>query len=466
MPALLMLLTILAATPQPAARGVIEATIRGTAQPLEVELLRAGENNSWEEVAHQSLPATTRHVRFTDLDSGVYQVAVHGPAKTEIHSTKIAVGAADTRRTTITVQPFELTGRVTLGGTSIGAGLVTLQNDVFDWRAPIAIAPDGTFRVPLWQRGKYRYTIRVPAMATPFVSSMELDGASPRFVVDIPDGRIRGVVRDQKSGAPVSAATVALQSNIGDNEQHVRTKTDAEGRFDFTGIQDGTHIVRVYPAEHLEPAPETFVLDRKTRLRELDVRLDPGRTIPIVVIDANDDPASDATVLVAVDGKLRARAKTDEDGRTNIAVPEGETATLFVVPAEGAFGVQRIARDQQRGRVRVHLPPASSSLLIRARTTDGREMPPFSLLMRYNGELLPFDVADELNAKQGLQLGTGRGGEALLQKIPAGSYEFWPYRTEEEAASIAEAADVTAAPIVVNVRTGENKIAVKFAARR
>ncbi|HEX6096900.1 MAG TPA: carboxypeptidase-like regulatory domain-containing protein [Thermoanaerobaculia bacterium] len=465
MPALLILLTILAATPQPAARGIIEATIRGTPQPLEVELLRAGENDSWEEVAHQSLPATTRHVRFADLDSGVYQIVLHGPAKTEVHSTKIALGAADTRRKTISIQPLELTGRITLGGTSVGAGAVVLQNETFDWRMPVAIEPDGTFRVPLWQRGKYRYTIRVPAMATPFVSSIELDGASPRFVVDIPDGRIRGVVRDQKSGAPVSAATVALQSNLDGSEQHVSTKTDGEGRFDFTGIQDGTHIVRIYPLEHLEPGPETFVLDRSTRLRQLDVRLDPGRTVPLVVIDANDDPAGDATVLVAVDGKVRARAKTDEDGRTNVAVPEGEAATLFVIPAEGTFGVQRVARDQQRGRMRVHLPPASSSLLIRARTTDGREMPSFSLLMRYNGELIPSEVADELSAKQGLHLGTGRGGEALLQKIPAGSYEFWPYRTEEEAASIVAAADVTAAPIVVNVRTGENKVAVKFTAR-
>jgi hypothetical protein len=154
----------------------------------------------------------------------------------------------------------------------------------------------------------------------------------------------------------------------------------------------------MYPPAHLEPAPESFALDRERRLRELDVRLDAGRTIPLVVIDANEDPAADATILAAVDGKLRARTKTDGDGRANIAVPEGETATLFVVPVEGAFGVQRIGSEPQRGRVRVHLPPAASSLLIRARTTDGREMPPFSLLMRYNGELMPAEVADELSA--------------------------------------------------------------------
>lgn len=462
----LSLIAILAATPQPAARGVIEATIRGTAQPLQVELLRAGENDSWKEVAHQTLAAGTRQVAFRDLDSGVYQIRVQGPARTEVHASKIAVGAADTRRITITIQPAGLTGRITLGGTAIGEGAVVLMHPAFDWRAPIRIGSDGTFRAPLWQRGKYRYTVQVPAMATPFAGSIELDGASPRLVVDIPDGRIRGIARDLKSGAPVAGAIVALESHIGESEQHVRTKTSAEGRFDFTGIQDGTHTVRIYPGEHLESAPESFTLDRKNRLRELDVRLDPGRAIPLVVIDANDDPVHEATVLAVVEGQIRARTKTDEDGRTSIAVPAGESATLFVVPVQGAFGVQRIPRDQQPGRVRVYLPPASSSLLIRARTTDGREMPPFSLLLRYNGELMPVEVADELGERQGLRLATGRAGEALLQNIPTGSYELWPYRTEEEAAAIAASADVAAAPIAVNVRTGENKIAVKFAARR
>lgn len=462
----LLLLTLLAATPQPAAHGVIEATIRGTDQPLEVELLRAGENDSWAKVTRQSLPAAQRVARFADLDSGVYQLRIHGPQRTEVLATKIAVGGADTRRTTITIQPIPLTGRITLGGTPLGEGAIVLTHPDFDWRTTIPIEADGTVRVPLWQRGKYRYTIQTRAMATPFASAIELDGATPRFVVDIPDGRIRGLVRDQKTNAPVGGATVTLESHIGDSEQQVRTKTGEDGRFDFTGIQDGTHIVRIFPSDHLETAPQTFTLDRKTRLHELDVRLDAGRAVPIIVIDANDDPVAGADVLAVADGKIRARSRTDEDGRATVAVPADESATLFVVPSEGAFGVQRVARGQERGRVRVYLPPASSSLLIRARTTDGAEMPPFSLLMRYNGELVPAEVADELGERQGLRLATGKAGEALLRNIPAGSYEFWPYRTDDEAASIAAAADVAAAPIVVNVRTGENKIAVKFAARR
>jgi hypothetical protein len=127
----------------------------------------------------------------------------------------------------------------------------------------------------------------------------------------------------------------------------------------------------------------------------------------------------------------------------------------------------RVERDQEPGVLqRVSLPSPSSSLMIRALTLTGATMPPFLLLMRYNGELVPPEVAEELTSLQGLQLRTGDDSEAHLQNIPAGSYEFWPYRTKAEAASIVAAADALMAPIQVKVRTGENKIAVRFAGRQ
>jgi hypothetical protein len=89
-------------------------------------------------------------------------------------------------------------------------------------------------------------------------------------------------------------------------------------------------------------------------------------------------------------------------------------------------------------------------------------MPPFSLLLRFNGELMPVEVADLLEAVQGLQLGTSAGSDVVLQRIPSGDYELWPYRTEQELDDLLAAGAGYAAPIRVTVRRGENKIAVKF----
>lgn len=463
-----ILLAALAGSPGVSApRGALEATIRGTRQPLEVELLVREPSDEWKEVGHQSLPAGVRRVRFDGLASGVYQLRVGGPQKTERFAMKVGVGNDDLRRVTVNIKPFELRGRITHGGTALGAGALFLRHPELRWEAGVEVAADGTFRVPLWQRGDYRYTLRAPALPTTFSDAVTLDGDSPiLFDLDIPDGRIAGVVRDAKSGAPIAGVTVALQSNVADTEQHVRLTTNDAGRFDFLGIKYGRHTVRVASALYLEPAPVEFELDANHRLRELDLPLDPGRTVPIVVIDPENDPVGKAHVFSVARSKLCARGMTDEDGRVSIAVPEHEAATLFVVPAEGAFGVLRVGRELEKGRLRVYLPRASSSLSIRALTTDGNPMPPISLLMRYNGALVPPEVAEELAATQGMHLATSAESEALLRNIPGGSYEFWPYRTPEEVEAIVASSDGFAAPIQVNVRTGENRIAVKFAAKR
>lgn len=459
----LVILTMLAAAPAASAASV-DATIRGTTQPLEVQLLLRDAADDWKPIAQKSLPAQTRRVRFDGLEAGVYQIVVRGPVATEQLATKFAVGRTDARRITITITPFILAGRVTLGGTELGAGGLLLVHRELGSRSQILLGPDGTFRVPFWQRGAFSYNVRGPALPTDYSYVTELEGPSPRPLhIDIPDARITGILRDANSGEPVAGASVALQTNIGDREEHARLTTGPDGRFDFVGIKPGSHIVRIHAPQHLEPEPIAFQLTDAAPLRELDLRLDPGHAVPIVVIDKEHDPVANAKVFVVVESKLRARGMTDEDGRASVPVPPGESATLFVVAEEGPFAMMRIPRNHEQRRLQVYLPSSTSSLLIRARTIDGKTMPPFSLLLRYNGEIMPTEVAEELTELQGLQLAIGPDSEAHLRNIPSGSYEFWPYRSASEVESIVAVGPAFLAPIQVNVLTGENKIAVKFA---
>ncbi len=461
---MLILLAATAAAPE-APHAAIEATIRGTNQPLDVGLLLRTPSDDWEEIDHKRLPAGTRKVRFEGLVSGVYQILLRGPAATERLGTKIGLGANDTRRTTIAVEPFTITGRVTFGGTHLGAGSVQLHHRELRWRAAIGLDGAGAFRATLWQRGAFVAIVHSPALPTSFSETVELAEGMPPVQLAIPDGRITGIVRDARSGAPVSGAVVTLQTTLAKSEDNVRLTTGPDGTFDFAGIKDGRQTVRVYPPRHLEPEPVTFTIGDAQRLHELDVRVDAGREIAVVVIDRENDPVAAAMVYAVTGGQLRSRTTTDEDGRASVAAPADEAVTLFVAGKEGPFGMLRVPRGLTKGRLPIYLPRSTSSLQIRARTTTGETMPPFSLLMRYDGELVPLEVAEELSALQGLQLMTGSESEANLQNIPSGSYEFWPYRTEPEAQSIAAAADALLAPIQVNVRVGENKIVVKFAGR-
>ena len=447
---------LLAASASAAPRASIDAAIRGTGQPLELELLvRAGEND-WKTVAHRAFDAATRRVRFDALEPGVYQLLVQGAQPTEQLATKIVLGSRDKRSIVITVEPVELAGRVTYGGTGI-PGVLLLRHTEFHWRGGIAVGADGTFRAPLWQRGEYTYEMRGPALSTAFHDVVDLTGTSP-VALDIPDGRIRGVVREA-NGAPVARAAVIVES-----DSMARMYTDADGRFDFTGVKDGRYKVRVASPAHLDPELIAVRIDGANRQRELAIDLDRGRALSVIVVDPQQAPLAGAIIFVVAGTKVCSRTLTGGDGRANVAAPAGKHATLFVVPRAGSFGVHRVAKSE-RGPLRVQLPAASSSLLIRAQTSTGAAMPPFSLLMRYNGTVVPPEIADELASAQGLDLAKGEGTDLRLDRIPGGSYEFWPYRTSEEAEAILSIADDFAAPIHINVRTGENSVAVKFAAR-
>jgi len=460
------LILLLAATLAAKPAASIETTIRGTAQPLRVELLKRNADEKWEGVARRGLTAEEKRVRFDGLEAGVYQIRIRGAAEGEQLARKIIIGSRDARRLEVDITPFELTGRVTQGGAPLGPAALVLRNDELQWTATLPVAADGSFHTQLWERGDYFYSVKSTKLTKAFSERTRIAGASPvRLALEVPAGVIAGVVRDAKSGAPLPGLSVSLMTRLDEEERHVQTMTDASGAFRLNAVRDGQQTVSISAGDHLEPEPFVFDFGPAGRTRELDIRLQPGRTIPILVLGSERTPAERALVFSLVDGVLRARAFTDEDGRANIAVPEGETATLFAIGPNGGFGVRRVTREERGERLRIELPRAESSLSIQARTTDGQPMPPFSLLMRYNGEIVPPEVGEALTEAIGLQLATSAESEAMLRNIPTGSYEFWPYRTEAEAESIVASGATFAAPIQVNVRSGENRIAVKFKSR-
>ena len=449
---------------EPPVRGAIVATISGSVQPLEITLLLR-QDDEWKEVDRRPLTPSAREVRFEKLPAGVFQVLVRGAGSTEQFASKLVIGDGDTRRALIAVDPLIVKGRVTIGGHAAGPGSISLRHKEFRWQGTASVAADGTFQFPLWQRGLYISGVRAAAIATPYIATIDLEGTSPiQLSIDIPDAAINGVVRDAKSGAPISNASVALQSNSAGGEHHVSVLSDKEGRFNFNGLPFGRHTVRVVSPKYLEPLPIVVELDSTKSRRDIDVPLESGIRTTVLVIDAVNRPVANAALFAVVDARRRSRGSTDEKGSALLSLPESGAETLFAIPNEGGFAVARLDRAVAGG-VTLHVLHAASSLRIRATTTDGKPMPRFSTLMRYEGEIMPLEVAEELTVSQGLQFTTNEASEMYLRNIPAGRYEFWPFRTPEEAESILAAGSGVTPPIQVDVHAGENSIVVKFAAR-
>ncbi len=60
---------------------------------------------------------------------------------------------------------------------------------------------------------------------------------------------------------------------------------------------------------------------------------------------------------------------------------------------------------------------------------------------------------------------TNEEGSLSLERIPPGTYDFWPHRTTAEGQMLYETATEFDAPISLTVLTGENNATVRFQAR-
>jgi hypothetical protein len=174
-------------------------------------------------------------------------------------------------------------------------------------------------------------------------------------------------------------------------------------------------------------------------------------------------------VLCLTDTTLRSRTLTGDDGRATVPTPSNEPGVLYIVPREGSLVVHRLRApvdDPSTSPVAITVPAATASLRVDALTTKGDPIDGLSFLMRINGETIPPLVAETMAKVQGVSFTTVRDGAARFDAVAPGVYELWPYNNEEEVGALLESMGLAAAPINVNVTTGENRAAVRFQPRR
>jgi len=443
----------------------IRATVRGTDVPLELSLLRRDANNSWAEVAHRSLPASRRQLDFNFLSAGVYQIRVYPAGGGPQAAMKVILGGREKRRAEIEIDPIEIFGRVSLSDVPLPGAIIVLRHSELQWQESLTADEKGMFHARLWQHGPLSYSVSSSALATPYRDRIDIEGRLPfRWDLQLPERHIIGVVRDRVSGAAIAGARLHIDSASGDTKRHLNAQAGGDGRFDLAAMQAGRVTIEASREGYLDGSSAPFALGETDRLREIAIALEPGSAVPMIVRDSAGRPLAGARLVTVVDGIVRAHATMGSDGRGRITLPRDRAATIFALPRDGSFGVVHVVKAEEAPS-RITIPPPSSTLHIVTRTTEGKPLPNVALLMRANGELIPPAVSEEMEALQGLTLHTDEHGVALLRNLPPGSYEFWPYTGASEGEAIVETASNLLAPIVVNVKTGENSIAVNFRAR-
>jgi hypothetical protein len=429
----------------------------GFAGPVEVAVAPRVEGRIPEWSAAKTLAAGTSAVTFTGLDKGLYLVLLRGPQPLQRLSAKVNVGAAGATLR-FAIPKTETSLRVTLAGKPLAGGGVELTHEELRWSTKVETGSDGRFAGALWEPGLYTASVRRNSSAPHQVDVM----LSPQaLTIDVPDRTVTGrVVGD--GGEPVANALVTLKSENEISALTLRTTSGADGRFEFFGVREGAHALSARAPSYVNSDAVSFELHGAPAHREVELALTHGAHRTVRVVDERGHPVAGASLFTACDGHVKSTAQTNAEGRADVAVPDTGSCAIYALPKEGSIAVASVAKSQS---LLLRVRDGSSSLRLALKSELGDPFAGLWLLMSIDGTVIPPVIARQL-VTRGFSLRTDDAGSIALAHIPPGTYEFWPYRTDAEGQRIYEVADGFAAPISVNVVTGENSATVRFQSRR
>lgn len=205
----------------------------------------------------------------------------------------------------------ELLLRVELGGQPLVGGLVELTA-LADGRLRTGFLSDGTATFGAMSPGSLRVQVRgglaLQPIGEPTTIEFPAGAAEHRVTVSLPGGELRGRVVDAGTGEPLRHALVRLLHQ-GERERDDRlgvALTDADGRFGFPGLADGTYGLLAADAASVRGDGTASRLDGllvRGGIGQVDLvlRAERGASVTALVTDDAGLPIAGAMVLCVDD---------------------------------------------------------------------------------------------------------------------------------------------------------------------
>lgn len=394
-------------------------------------------------------------VTFSGLEEGLYVVLASGPQPLQRLGAKANVGR-DGAAVQLTIPKTKTTLRVTMAGQPLADAGIALTHDTLRWNTKVATGADASFTGDLWEPGVYSASVSRNTSAPHMV---DVSLSSEPLTIDVPNRHVTG--RVTADGKPVAGAFVHLRSEGAESTLTVRTRTDADGRFEYLGAREGVLLLTVRAPSYLDSDAVTFELRGASARKTVDVALTRGQSRGVRVVDAHDAPLAGANLITSCGGHVKSMALTDARGSAEVALPAQGRCAVYVLPKEGSLGVTEVVGADP---LLIRVPRGTSSLNLALKSVEGEPFSAMSLLMRVDGVVVPPAISRTL-ASLGFSLMTNDEGTLSLPHIPSGRYEFWPYRSSAEGQMLYENATEFDAPIALTVEAGANNATVKFRAK-
>ncbi|HEY0142162.1 MAG TPA: carboxypeptidase-like regulatory domain-containing protein [Thermoanaerobaculia bacterium] len=430
---------------------------QGFAGPIQMAVAPRVDGKPPEWSATKTLAAGKSAVTFDGLAEGLYVVLASGPRPLQRLSAKANL-AADATTLRLVIPRSKTVLRASLAGKPLARAGIALTHGELRWHTELETGDDGRFAGELWEPGGY--TANVTRDRTSAPHRVDVAITSKPLTIDVPDRHVRGRVVTA-DGTPLAGAIVNLRSEDHQGTLSVRTRSADDGRFEFFGVREADHTLTARAPSYLDSDATRFELRGAPAQRSIDVALTRGEPRAVRVVDTRGGPITGATLVTSCDGHVKSTAVTNTLGSADVAVPGGTSCAIYVLPKEGSLAVQRVHGSEP---LLIRVPDGSSSLRLALQTDTGEPFSGMRLLMRIDGLVVAPEIARLLGSR-GFSLVTNDEGSLSLQRIPAGTYEFWPYRTAAEGQMLYETAMEFAAPIALTVMTGENNATIRFQAR-
>lgn len=389
-------------------------------------------------------------VTIDSLAADNYLLVISGDGPLQQIATKVSPKPGETVELPIDITPDVLRLSVVSGKTPMGGARIRFAPHDFSWSGIVACNEKGESAVEVWQEGDYWASLLERGkVAFARVAHLHSETGTISWTFEVPGHHVKGRVVDSSTRQPLPDVNVSITGTAPEEGglDGIRTRTDADGRFDFPAIREGSHTVRTYLKGYRYDRAQTVDIQKDDGDWEGEIALDPlGDRPAVIVVDQTGIPLAGVDMFLASSDGMVILEQTDVTGR--VTIPPRRDGVVFAVPRTGSFGFTRIAVDQSSD-VTLVVPPANGTVDIVSQSTSGEPIGGVFFLIRINGTWLPPDVFGRFITLHGFPLRTDETGRTHLALLPPGLYELWPIRTADEMSALIAGHPIQAPATVV-----------------